>query len=327
MSDLSKLARTIKGIKFPHPLMVGGGVFKLAEELREVAASDVIPEWGSIETDPSSGNGGNDYDAAYTPNGHNLRYTRNRRGIPNPGIAYVERESRDIISMYADQGKIVGLNVSGKSNGSRSSVDDLIELVKRGLDCGFPWITANGACPNKADQPILCDDEDAVSEFFERADVEIGSTDAILMWKVSNGMRRSTLAHNKGHVAKSKAFTGIITGNTVPNTLDFDIEGKPTVLTEKDNSTWAGQGGPAIHPIALGHTKFCAQDMPEGKIVVGAGGVEGWPEARNFFRVGATLAQVVSTYLEADKHSMPGGRRRGAEFISNTLVNLAESTT
>ncbi|MBC7836813.1 hypothetical protein H7X87_03485 [Acetobacteraceae bacterium] len=321
MSDLSKLERRVKNVLLPYPLMVGGGVFKTVEELVAVADTDVIPEWGSIETVQSDGNGGDDYSAVYGPNG-DLIYTRNRRGIPNPGMAYVEQHAGDLIKRYADRGKPLTLNVSGKGSEDKNAVNDLLTLMKRGIDCGFPIITANGACPNKAGQPILCWDIEGTTELFQRMEEEIGSVDPAILWKVSVGMDQSLLSFNLGCVAGSNVVSGIITGNTVINTFDCDSEGKPTILTTKDKATRGGMGGPAILPMALGDTQFCVDNMPKDKVVVGGGGAVSVETVMKFIHTGATIVQTTSGYIEADKTFDPHSRHKGPDYFTGLLAGI-----
>lgn len=323
MNDLWKLERRAKNVLLPYVLMVGGGVFKTLEEILGVVDTDVIPEWGSIESVESSGNGGDDYSAIYGQNG-DLLYTRNRRGIPNPGIVYVEEHCGYVLKRYVDRGKPLTLNVSGKSSEKKSAVDDLLELIKRGIECGFPMITANGACPNKTGQPILCWDVQATEEFFKRVDTEVGSVDTVIMWKVSVGMGQPLLSFNTTCVAGSEAVSGIITGNTVVNTLDYDANGKPTIFTQKDKATRGGMGGPAILPMALGDTEFCAMNMPANKFVVGAGGIVSADTAMKFVHAGARIIQTTSGYIEADKTFDPHSRHKGPDFVTGILAGLQE---
>ncbi len=297
---LSWMARLVKPVVFPYPVMVGGGIVKTHEQVRKLAPTDVVAEWGSIETEASDGNGGRDYYAHYIEVAERrvLVWAANSRGIPNPGMKYVEQHARDLIKLYNDRDRPLVLNVSGKG------VDDTLSLMKRAHTCGFRVITVNGACPNKADQPILCDDPDAVDELFERAEKEIGVTDTVFLWKVSCGMRRPMLAHNKARVIASRMFNGIITGNTIPNSLYYfdDVDDVRTAIkTEKNNIDRGGMSGPAILPIALDHTRFCAQDMPAGKVVFGCGGIMTPDDAIRYLRAGAHVVQITTAWWEANE--------------------------
>lgn len=298
MDALASLARTIRGIEFPYPALLAAGIVKTAEQVAKLADTDVIPEWGSIETQSSSGNGGLDYHAEYREvEGHRiLLRTQNSLGLPNPGMEYVERHAPALIELYRSKGKPLILNISGKN------VDDALSLLKRGLMCGFPVITVNGACPNKKDRPILCDDEEAVGELFKRADAEINPGNTLILWKVSCGMRRPALTANREAVITSKVFGGVITGNTLPSTFDLDEKGQPTIKTA-NGITRGGMAGPAIFPIALDHTAFMAETLPQnGKVVIGCGGIQVPGEIRKHFRVGASLVQLNSAYRESNEN-------------------------
>jgi len=289
--------------------MVGGGIVKTSEQVERLARTDVIAEWGSLTTAFSSGNGGRDYCAVYKTAGDQkiLTCTYNSLGLPNPGIEYAEKHGPRLLTLYASLCKPLCVNVSG------TGVEDSLELLKRAMKVGFNSITVNGACPNKKDQPILCDDPFAVDELFRRADKEIGTTDAAVFWKVSLGMRRPALEYNLARVAESRTFCGIITGNTVPNAFDFDAEGRTAILTDKHSLTRGGMGGPAVLPIALDHTEFAAKRLPKGKVVVGCGGIMTSDDAMKFFLAGASMVQIVSAYREAGERP---------SFISDLLDQL-----
>lgn len=311
MSDLEHLARTIKGVTFPYPLMVGGGIVKTHEHVRRLAPTDVVADWGSIETEESSGNGGRDYYSHYIEFGGQryLLFALNSLGIPNPGMAYVEQHCRDRIKLYEDHGKPLVINISGKS------VEDAVELVKRAIAAGFKVIILNGACPNKGGLPILCFDADAVSRLFERLATEVGETDAVLLWKISAGMPRGILSHNKNCVIESKVFTGMVTCNTVPNGFYYLAGGKPAIHTEKNNITRGGLSGPAIRPLALDHTQFCADGMPASKVVFGAGGADSVEAVMDFLRAGATMVQMTTAYREANEDP---------DFVRDLLEKLSK---
>ncbi len=310
MNELAHMARTIKGVWFPYPVLVGGGIVKTHEHVRRLATTDVIAEWGSIETEPSLGNGGRDYYAHYLEVKGGIRtleFTQNRLGIPNPGMAYVEQHASDLIKLYEDCGKPLVINISGKS------IEDLVQLLKRAIICGFKVIIVNGACPNKDGQPVLCNEQEPTDEFFERVEKEIGPTNVLIIWKVSCGMSRKALTHNRQRVADSSVFGGIATGNTVPNTYYLYDGGLTSIYTAKDKSTRAGLAGPAILPIALDHTEFCAQAMPKHKIVYGLGGVTTPMDAMRFIRSGATLVGMVSAFREA---------KENPDFVRDFLEDL-----
>ena len=315
MNELSKLAVAVKKVIFPHPIIIEGGIYKTAEQIREVAPSDAIPSWGSMTTDGGDGNGGGrDYHAEYynCDSGHRvLLYTQNALGLPNPGMKYAEKHAPELIPLYDDLGKPLILNISGQS------VDDLLQLLKRAIAAGFRVIVVNGSCPNKKGMPILCYDTDAVSEFFHRADREIGPVEAVILWKVSLTLPRPILQHNCMQVVASQVFNGIINGNTIPNALQYDERGKTTILTEKNKITRGGMGGPAVQPFAIDQTEFCAAQLPPNKIAVMTGGIGDVAGIRKAFQAGATLVGMNSCFSEL------GGQR--PEFVTELLVQLTES--
>ncbi|MBI5004159.1 hypothetical protein HZC00_03635 [Candidatus Kaiserbacteria bacterium] len=302
MEELARLQREIKGVVFPYPIMLAAGVVKTFEQAKALAATDVIPEIGSFTTMESSGNGGLDYHAEYINVGGRpvLLYTQNSLGLPNPGIAHIEKHGRELVRIYADHGKPIGINVSG------TSVDDTIVLIKRALAVGFPLITVNGACPNKFDgkdrpMPIMCFDPESIDMLFERAEKEIGTTNTIITWKVSAGMPHPILMHNITKVATSRVFDGIVTSNTLANTFNYDESGRPTIRTDKFGITRGGMGGPAVLPSSLGQAELAARTLPEGKFDIGVGGVVDVNSAAKYFRAGSVLVQINSGYREANE--------------------------
>lgn len=293
MREVASLQRKIKGITFPYPVMVAGGVVKTVEQSVKFAKADVLAEFGSATTSALAGNGGRDYFAVYD-NG-TLVCTYNSIGLLNRGMDYVEEHASELIKTHADYGKPFWLNVSG------NGVEDTLSLLKRALRAGIKVITVNGACPNKKDQPILCDDPFAVDEVFDRADREIGDIDAVVLWKVSCAMRRPALSHNRDRVRASRVFTGTITGNTIPNGLGYIGTGA-TVIKTANGIDRGGLAGPAIFPIALDHTQFMAEGMPAGKVVLGAGGVNNIEKISQMFKAGATMVQINSAFREANEN-------------------------
>jgi dihydroorotate dehydrogenase len=293
MMRLEDLPRTVGEVCFPHPIIVSGGTFKRAEQLAAVLPTNVIPEWGSIETDPSSGNGKRDYHAEYRSGV--LICTTNSRGQPGPGMKYVEIHAPHLIRMYEDAGKPLILNISGRG------VADTITLLERAIACGFKVIVINGACPNRLNQPMLCWDKEAVDELFARIDERIAGTGAIVLWKVSLGMPEDLLEHNRMRVASSMCVTGIVTGNTIPDFRIMREDGEPAIKTER-GITAGGLGGPLVHGIALDDTEYCALRMPEGKIVMGVGGVRRARHVIRFLQAGATLVGLQSAYSESGEN-------------------------
>ena len=296
MDNMYGFGRTFNNVEFKYRFMVAGGIIKTIEQAEKFVRKDVIGEWGSFTTNGGSGNGGRDYHAKYTPNANPvLVSTTNSLGLPNPSMAYAEEHAPRYIKLCDKFGIPSWINISG------NGVEDTISLLRRAFKAGFRVITINGACPNKVGQPILCDDPSAVNEFFERVDGEFGNVkDRVFMWKVSCGMRRPALEHNREHFRKSRAIIGIITGNTIPNALDYTDDGK-TVIKTANGLNRGGYAGPAILPIALDHTEFMMQDLPEGKFGIGCGGATDAASAAKFIRVDATFVQSNSAVRESNE--------------------------
>lgn len=316
MTDLREMQRTIKGVTFPYPLMVGGGVVKTAEQARKYAPTEVIPEWGSITSEPKSGNGGRDYYAHYIEK-HGQRilaYALNSIGLTNPSVDYMSLYAQDEISRYSDHGKPLTINISGEG------VDDTLNLMKWAvIEYGFPVVTVNAACPNgigkdSKPMPIMCFDLDSMGELFRRADREIGATESVIMLKVSTGLPVPTLASISTLLKTSSTFDGLITGNTVPNGLAFLQNGEPAIKTA-NNVTVGGMSGPAIKPLSLSQTRIAANILGTTKVVWGCGGVETAEDVRDYLRAGAQIVQLVTAFRE--NHEDPA-------FIRGLLEDLID---
>lgn len=304
--QLKDLVHQVGKVTFPHRIIVPGGTFKTAEQLRKVLPTEIIPEWGSITTNPSNGNGGRDYHAEYR--GSVLICTTNSLGLPNPGMTYVEQHAADLIREYDDGGKPLIINISG------NGIDDTMALLRRAIACGFKVITINGACPNKPGQPMICWDKAAVDELFECIDREVGATDVVILWKVSLGMPMDLLEHNRYKVAYSTSVTGIVTGNTIANfRLQLD-DGGTAIKTERGIMA-GGLAGPLVQGFALDAVGYCALQMPAGKIVLGIGGISTARHVERFLRAGATLVGIQSAFREANE---------SPQFIQDILTELIE---
>ncbi|MBP9669699.1 MAG: hypothetical protein KBE09_05425 [Candidatus Pacebacteria bacterium] len=307
-----------KGVHFPYPLMVAGGIVKTVDHAQRLIAADTMFEWGSFTTDESLGNGGRDYYAAYTAHStHELDFTLNSIGLTNPGMKYAEKHGPELCVRARDKGHTFWINLSGVS------VRDTVALIKRAIAAGFKIITVNGSCPNRPDHggkgramPILCYDTDATSELFAALDKEIGPTEAIILWKISAGMPQPTLEHNIRLVATSQVMSGMVACNTVPNGFALLDDGKPAIQTN-NGIIRGGVGGPAIFPIVLGHVHSCATMLHDsGKMVIGTGGVHSAERIRAMRRAGAFITQTNSTFREANENPT---------IIRDLLQDLIES--
>lgn len=299
MTSLSGLERTVKKHVFPYRFMVAGGMVKSTGDMRKLALTEVIPDWGSFTTHRQMGNGDRDYHAEYTvvDGVRVLIFTLNSIGLTNPGMEYVEEHGPELAKIYAGYGKPLCVNVSGES------VDDTLHLMKRALMCGASMITVNLACPNKFQGdskpiPMLCYDPEAVEELCQRAETEIGSVPQIIIPKISMGMPRPLLTLIRTNIAASKVFDGVETGNTVPNGLMYLPNGETAIKTA-NGITRGGMGGPANHALALDHTEFMASLFtPIGKIVIGTGGAMDAPSVQRLIHAGATFVRTASGWRE-----------------------------
>lgn len=315
MTDLREMKRTIKGVGFPYPVLVGGGIVKTVDQIAKYASTETTLEWGSITTEPKSGNGGRDYYAHYVDKygRSTLAYALNSIGLTNPGIKHVQRHAADMIARYRDNGKPLPINISGEG------VDDTLTLMKQAIDCGFPVISVNAACPNKVGKdmkpvPVMCYDIDSMAELITRADQEIRRGDTLIMLKVSTGLPVTTLRSICTLLKTSLVFEGLITGNTVPNGFAFLSNGEPAIKTS-NGVTVGGLSGPAIKPLSLSQTRFAADILGGQKVVWGCGGVETAQDVREYLQAGATMVQIVTAFREHGENPV---------FIRNLLEDLID---
>lgn len=295
-------------------ISVAGGYIKTAEQaLRLAPKRDFVAEWGSITTKPSGGNGGRDYHAGYvdTGLGPRLAYAVNSIGLSNPGMAHVEEHAPIVLRAYREHGKELPINISG------TGVDDTLDLLERALACGFRIVSVNGACPNREEHPILCDDTDAVTRLVSEADRRFARTRAVILFKTSLGMSRVALQHCAETVENSDLFTGLITGNTIRGAQPLRPDGSTAIKTENGIDR-GGLSGPMVYGQAVEDTMLCAQVMRgSGKIVVGCGGVENAYQAAALIRAGACAVQVMTAFRENGEKS---------RFISGMLEDLESIT-
>lgn len=312
--NLKGLERRILDVTFPYPVIVAGGIYKTAAHVGMIVDTDVIPEWGSITTEPKPGNGGRDYYAEYRDvpyQGRVLIRTLNSIGLTNPGMKHVEKHAAELLKRYEDAGKPLILNVSGES------VDDLLELVERAIAAGFRVIVMNGACPNGANSdgsriPILCWDKASVAYFFAECDRRFARSGAVLFWKISNGITEELLEFNTTCVLNSFACSGIVNGNTVPSIELTLPNGEPAIKTD-NGFTKGGLAGPAIQMSALRQTAYSASRFNDAKVVVTCGGVSTAKHVLLAFDSGGYMVALNSAFREA------GERPR---FITNLLDEL-----
>jgi len=291
-------------------VMVGGGVAKTTEHLDQYTQTETLAEWGSFTKEEKVGNGGRDYYAHYR--GGELQFALNSIGLTNPGIEYAKRNSREMINRYADHGKPLILNISGEG------VQDSLELLQKAVEYRFPIVTANAACPNvesggSRPMPVMCFDIDAMQQFIIRADAKIGSTDNVIMLKVSTGLPLLTLKQICETLKGTSAFSGIITGNTVPGGFHY-LEDGQTAIKTRTGIEVGGMSGPAIKPLALSQTKFAADFFGANKEVWHCGGIMNADDCHDAFRAGASAVQLVTGFIEAGQKP---------EFIRDILVDLA----
>ncbi len=314
--NLQGLERRILGNVLPHPVIVAGGVYKTAAHVGLVCDTDVIPEWGSITTDPRPGNGGRDYYAEYRDVPHQGRVlirTLNSLGLPNPGMKHVEKHAADLLKRYEDAEKPLILNVSGEN------ADDLLELVERAIAAGFKMIVMNGACPNGANSdgsriPILCWDKASVAYFFAECDRRFSGSRAVLLWKISNGITEELLEFNTLAVLNSFACQGIINGNTIPNVGLTLPDGEPAIKTT-NGFTKGGLAGPAIQMSALRQTSYSASALRHTKVAVACGGISTARHVLLALACGAWAVEVNSAFREAGERP---------KFITDLLVELVD---
>jgi dihydroorotate dehydrogenase (NAD+) catalytic subunit len=202
----------------------------------------------------------------------------NAVGLANPGIEHFCRELREMRESLSIP---VILSVGG------GSAEELVEVARRGVECGAQAVELNVSCPHVRGMGV---------ELGHRADEVAGAVGEIRRLGVPVLVKLS-VHHDYLRLAEACLDAGA-SGFTAINTvrgMAIDIYARKPVLS----NVYGGYSGPAIRPIAVRVVYELYEAFP-GVPIIGVGGVDGWEAALELILAGASAVGVGSAIAEKD---------------------------
>jgi dihydroorotate dehydrogenase (NAD+) catalytic subunit len=202
----------------------------------------------------------------------------NAVGLANPGIEHFCRELREMRESLSIP---VILSVGG------GSAEELVEVARRGVECGAQAVELNVSCPHVRGMGV---------ELGHRADEVAGAVGEIRRLGVPVLVKLS-VHHDYIRLAEACLDAGA-SGFTAINTvrgMAIDIYARKPVLS----NVYGGYSGPAIRPIAVRVVYELYEAFP-GVPIIGVGGVDGWEAALELILAGASAVGVGSAIAEKD---------------------------
>jgi dihydroorotate dehydrogenase (NAD+) catalytic subunit len=202
----------------------------------------------------------------------------NAVGLANPGIEHFCQELREMRESLSIP---VILSVGG------GSAEELVEVARRGVECGAQAVELNVSCPHVRGMGV---------ELGHRADEVAGAVGEIRRLGVPVLVKLS-VHHDYIRLAEACLDSGA-SGFTAINTvrgMAIDIYARKPVLS----NVYGGYSGPAIRPIAVRVVYELYEAFP-GVPIIGVGGVDGWEAALELILAGASAVGVGSAIAEKD---------------------------
>jgi len=202
----------------------------------------------------------------------------NAVGLANPGIEYFCQELREMRE---------SLSIPIILSAGGGSAEELVEVAKRGVECGAHAVELNVSCPHVRGMGV---------ELGHRADEVAGAVGEIRRLGVPVFVKLS--AHHDYLKLAEACLDAGASGFTAINTVKgmaIDIYARKPVLS----NIYGGYSGPAIRPIAVRVVYELYEAFP-GVPIVGVGGVDGWEAALELILAGASAVGVGSAIAEKD---------------------------
>jgi len=308
-------------IKFNPAFPVGNaaGWCKSLEEVKRLAATDIqVIMFGSITVPEKEGNLGYVFDDDPT-------FPQNSIGLRNPGLEWLEQYGVEIVRTAHSAGKKIFLSITGKN------VEEFVKLSAAAEDLGFDGIEINLGCPNLVDgskrKPVFSNNVQLSEKVVHAVMEQVGPL--LVVWvKVSPSMDYEHIQAMADMLCVGTAVDGVVTMNTVVNTLRFRPDGKPVIDTP-DGTGWAGGSGRQVKAMALGQVSMWHRALGGRIPVIGVGGIACNPhpgerendyghDVMDMLRAGASFVQVGTAYFV-----------NGAKFfseIATQFINLQTET-
>lgn len=279
------------------PVGNAAGWCKSLAEVRRLAATDIpVITFGSVTILKKEGNPGYVFDDDPT-------FPQNSIGLRNPGLEWLEENGPEIVLVAHSLGKKIILSITG------NSVEDFVKLALAALRIGFDGVEINLSCPNRVEgskrEPIFSNSV-FLSRKVVKAVVETVGDSLMVLVKVSPSM-------DPGHIKDMAdmlnriGIDGVVTMNTIVNTLRFRPNGKPVIDTP-DGTGWAGGSGRQVKAMALGQVNMWYRALGGRIPVIGVGGIACNPnpgerkndyghDVMDMLRAGASFTQVGTAYF------------------------------
>jgi dihydroorotate dehydrogenase (NAD+) catalytic subunit len=262
------------GVRFQNPVLLAAGTAGFG---REVAGVIALEELGGLVTKAVSPEPrhGNPSPRVSELDGGML----NSIGLANPGLDAVIREHMPWLREHLHRARVL-VNVVG------NTVEDFVTVV-RGLS-DEPVVAAfelNVSCPNVGRGGLEFGADDGVLADLVRRVREV--TGRPLVVKLSPVLPDPARTAAAAAGAGADAFTTV---NTMPAMLYQRGRIAPRLGTET-----GGLSGPALLPIGVRMTAVVRRAT--GKPVIGAGGIGGVEDARQYLAAGASLVAVGTAAL------------------------------
>lgn len=274
------------------------------ENLARSAASFIVV--GSITMEPRDGNPGNTF------NGSSI-FTLNSLGLPNPGIEKIHEIGPEMVRIAHAADKPIILSVAGLKP------DEFGVLYRAALNIRFDGVEINLGCPNVADggkrKPIISYRPGLVHDSLVNAFGNIRSYHPNFFVSVKVSPMDPDRLEEIAAMLVKFPIDAVVTMNTVPNCLDFNLDGKPVINTP-DKTGYAGGSGRQVFQQALGQVSQWRERLPKEIEVWGAGGAETGKDVQKMLWAGASVVQVGTAYFISSAKVFGD--------IANQFVNLEE---
>jgi dihydroorotate dehydrogenase (fumarate) len=252
------------------------------EHLARSTASAIVV--GSITLLPCAGNPGNTF------NGDPL-FGLNALGLPNPGIQKLEEIGSEMVCIAHAAEKPIIVSIAG------STPEEFGELALRAQEIGFDGIEMNLGCPNVVDggkrKSIISYRPELVRDCLYAV---LASCSGRLFVSAKVSPMDPERLEEIASVIKRFPVDAIVTMNTVPNCLDFNLDGT-LVINTPDKTGYAGGSGRQVFQQALGQVQQWRNHLPKRVAVWGVGGVQTGEDVVKMLRAGASVVQVGTAYF------------------------------
>ncbi len=298
---------TIAGITLEHPLMNAAGTCKVLEDVERLATSATAAiVVGSYTMDARVGNSGTTYGMS-----RHERFSLNSLGLPNPGIQYLEKNLKEMVTIAHQAEKPLFVSITG------FAPPEYELLLECAFDSGADMVELNLGCPNvwngQLQHKIPSFSPPTISEilhFVQRAGHR--NPKKPICVKLSPFSDPTLLQIIARGISICPYVQCITSMNTFPNAFAFEENSlEKQLLSPQDG--YGGMAGPAIKAIGLGQVKQLRRSFDDYMSLIGVGGItSGW-DMMEYLAVGAQAVQVATAYCN-----------RGEEIFGEILTEYLD---